>query len=172
MPEAHAIVDAFHSALRDDADLPQPIAAIFALSEMIATSNVGTTSELIESVKTASEALKASLANPIPASAGLELFMRFVTTKNWAGGVRVLLTQDFQTHKQSLVATALEFAHNTVPSCRERITGLLLPFIKDDTVILTHGYSRMIMQVLLTAAKVHRKRISVYVTESRPSEQG
>ena len=83
-----------------------------------------------------------------------------------------VLTQDFETHKQSLITTALEFAHNTVPSCRERITALLVPFIKDDTVILTHAYSRVVMQVLLTAVKTHRKRISVYVTESRPSEHG
>lgn len=89
MPEPFSIVDAFHSALRDDEDLPQPIAAIFALSEMIASSNAATTSELMESIKTASEELKQSLSNPIPASAGLELFMRFVTTKNWAGGVRI-----------------------------------------------------------------------------------
>ncbi|WFD38853.1 translation initiation factor eIF-2B subunit alpha [Malassezia japonica] len=165
MPEPFSIVDAFHSALRDDEDLPQPIAAIFALSEMIASSNAATTSELMESIKTASEELKQSLSNPIPASAGLELFMRFVTTKNWAGG-------DFQAHKHSLITTALEFAHNTVPSCRERITTLLLPFIKDDTVILTHGYSRVVMQVLLAAAKTQKKRISVYVSESRPSGQG
>lgn len=88
MPEAFSIVDAFHSALRDDSELPHPIAAIFALSEMISSSKAETTSELMENIKRASEELKSSLPNPIPASAGLELFMRFVTTKNWAGGVR------------------------------------------------------------------------------------
>ncbi|KAI3620689.1 hypothetical protein CBS9595_002656 [Malassezia furfur] len=158
MSGGFSIVDAFHNALREDDELPHPIAAIFALSEMIGTSQAETTSELMESIKRASEELKNSLPNPIPASAGLELFMRFVTTKNWAGG--------------NLITTALEFAHNTVPSCRERITALLVPFIKDDTVILTHAYSRVVMQVLLTAVKTHHKRISVYVTESRPSEHG
>lgn len=28
----------------------------------------------------------------------------------------------------------MEFARNTVPTCRERITNLLLPFVKDDAV--------------------------------------
>ncbi|WFD42952.1 translation initiation factor eIF-2B subunit alpha [Malassezia psittaci] len=165
MPEAFSVADAFYDALREDEGLPHPIAAIFALSEMIANSQAETTSELMESIKKASEELKSELPNPIPASAGLELFMRFVTTKNWAGG-------NFQAHKQNLISTALEFAHNTVPSCRERITALLLPFIKDDTVILTHANSRVVMQVLLTAVKTHRKRISVYVTESRPTNAG
>lgn len=89
MSGVFSIVDAFHNALREDDELPHPIAAIFALSEMIGTSQAETTSELMESIKRASEELKNSLPNPIPASAGLELFMRFVTTKNWAGGVRV-----------------------------------------------------------------------------------
>ena len=83
-----SIVQSFHAALDADAELPMPIAAIYALSDMISKSGAETTSELMESIKHASEELKASLPNPIPASAGLELFMRFVTTKNWAGGVR------------------------------------------------------------------------------------
>ena len=165
MSSDFSIVSAFNHALQSDLDIPMPIAAIFALSEMIAQSKAETTSELMESIKMASEEVKASLANPIPATAGLELFMRFVTTKNWAGG-------DFEAHKQNLIHAALEFANNTVPNCRERITHLLMPFIKDDSVILTHGYSRVVMQVLLSAAKVHGKRMSVYVTESRPTGQG
>ncbi|PKI85387.1 translation initiation factor eIF-2B subunit alpha [Malassezia vespertilionis] len=159
-----SIVDAFHAALKEDDELPAPIAAIFALSEMISRSKAETTSELMQSIKQASDMLKASLENPIPASAGLELYMRFVTRKNWAGGT-------FETHKQNLVSTALEFAHNTVPNCRLRITELLLPFIKNETVILTHGYSRVVMQVLV-AAKALGRRICVYVTESRPSCRG
>lgn len=39
-------------------------------------------------------------------------------------------------------------------------------------VIMTHGYSRVVMQALLTAVKSHGKRVRVYVTESRPSGQG
>lgn len=39
-------------------------------------------------------------------------------------------------------------------------------------VIMTHGYSRVVMQALLTAVKTHGKRVRVYVTESRPSGQG
>ncbi|WFD22416.1 translation initiation factor eIF-2B subunit alpha [Malassezia equina] len=142
---AFSIVESFRRSLAEDEDRPEPIAAIFALSDMIGQSKAATTSELMESVKQASEELKASLENPVPATAGLELFMRFVTTKNWAGG--------------SLLDTALEFAHNTVPHCRERITHLLLPFITDESAILA-------------AVQTHGKRVRVYVTESRPTGQG
>lgn len=48
----------------------------------------------------------------------------------------------------------------------------MLPFIRDDAVILTHSYSRVVMQVLRRAALDQHKRISVYVTESRPNGLG
>ncbi|EPQ26977.1 uncharacterized protein PFL1_05612 [Pseudozyma flocculosa PF-1] len=163
--EAFNIVESYHRFLANDPDLPFPIAAIFALSELVSRSRAATTSELIETIKSASQRLKASLANPVPATAGLDLFTRFVVTKSWDG-------DDFEAHKQSLSSLAREFATHTVPSCREKICDLVLPFIRDDAVILTHSYSRVVMQVLRKAARVQRKRISVYVTESRPNGLG
>lgn len=85
-----SIVQSFEGALQADSDLPMSIAAIYAMSELISKSPAETTSELMESIKHASDELKASLENPIPATAGLDLFIRFVTTKNWAGGVRLV----------------------------------------------------------------------------------
>lgn len=101
----------------------------------------------------------------MPATAGLDLFTRFVVTKSWDG-------DDFEAHKASLSSLAREFATHTVPSCREKICELVLPFIRDDSVILTHSFSRVVMQVLKRAALDQRKRISVYVTESRPNGLG
>jgi len=53
---------------------------------------------------------------------------------------------------------------------RDKIADLSLGFIKDDSVILTHSYSRVVMRTLLRAHE--RKRISVYVTEARPRGLG
>lgn len=39
-------------------------------------------------------------------------------------------------------------------------------------MILTHSYSRVVMQLLLEAAEVHHNTVSVYVTESRPGGLG
>lgn len=160
------IISCYHSLLSSDSELPFPIAAIFALSELVSKSRAATTSELMENIRSASHRLKASLENPVPATAGLDLFTRFVVTKSWDSG------DDFQAHKASLASLAHEFAVHTVPSCREKICELVLPFIKDDSVVLTHSYSRVVMQVLKYAALHQRKRISVYVTESRPHALG
>lgn len=120
----------------------------------------------MENIRSASHTLKSSLENPVPATAGLDLFTRFVVTKSWDTG------DDFEAHKAALASLAHEFAVHTVPSCREKICELVLPFIKDDSVVLTHSYSRVVMQALRYAAVEQRKRISVYVTESRPHGLG
>ncbi|CDW99871.1 hypothetical protein, partial [Sporisorium scitamineum] len=164
--EEFDIISCYHSLLSSDAELPFPIAAIFALSELVSKSKAATTSELMENIRSASQRLKASLENPVPATAGLDLFTRFVVTKSWDTG------DDFEAHKASLASLAHEFAVHTVPSCREKICELVLPFIKDDSVVLTHSYSRVVMQALKFAALHQRKRISVYVTESRPHGLG
>lgn len=39
-------------------------------------------------------------------------------------------------------------------------------------VILTHSYSRVVMQLLMEAARFHRNTLSIYVTESRPGGLG
>ncbi len=160
------IISCYHDLLSSDAELPFPIAAIFALAELVSKSRAATTSELMENIRSASHRLKASLENPVPATAGLDLFTRFVVTKSWDTG------DDFEAHKASLAALAHEFAVHTVPSCREKICELVLPFISDDSVVLTHSYSRVVMQALKFAALHQRKRISVYVTESRPHGLG
>ncbi|SOV02025.1 related to GCN3 - translation initiation factor eIF2B, 34 KD, alpha subunit [Ustilago sp. UG-2017a] len=164
--EEFDIISCYHSLLSSDSELPFPIAAIFALSELVSRSKAATTSELMENIRSASQRLKSSLENPVPATAGLDLFTRFVVTKSWDTG------DDFEAHKSSLASLAHEFATHTVPSCREKICELVLPFIKDDSVLLTHSYSRVVMQALKFAALNQRKRISVYVTESRPHGLG
>lgn len=164
--EEFDIISCYHSLLSSDSELPFPIAAIFALSELVSRSKAATTSELMENIRSASQRLKSSLENPVPATAGLDLFTRFVVTKSWDTG------DDFEAHKASLASLAHQFATHTVPSCREKICELVLPFIKDDSVLLTHSYSRVVMQALKFAALNQRKRISVYVTESRPHGLG
>ncbi|CAD6890862.1 unnamed protein product [Tilletia controversa] len=153
------VVAAFKTHLTQE-DNPAPIAALLTLCDLLDASRADTTAELIALLRTASQVLKASLTNPVPASAGLDLMRRFVITQADRGG-------DFDAHRRHLVALAREFAANTVPSCREKIIERALPFIREDAVILTHSYSRVVIGILKTLAQMGRG-VSVYVTESRP----
>lgn len=60
--------------------ISMPIAAILALTELIAHSNAGTMFELVGALNDATEVLKSRAPNPISLSAGCELFVAFVTT--------------------------------------------------------------------------------------------
>ncbi|KAG2368518.1 nagb/rpia/CoA transferase-like protein [Suillus spraguei] len=118
--------------------------------------------ELVKALNDGAGALKASTSNPISLNAGCELFIAFVT----------LLPHDsacFSDLKLELVRQGQKYAAEAL-TYRDKIASLALGFIKDDSVILTHSYSRVVMKTLLRAHE--RKRISVYVTEARPRGLG
>ena len=53
---------------------------------------------------------------------------------------------------------------------RDQIAQLGAPLIEDGAVVLTHGYSRVLVALFLTAAKT--KHFSVMVAESHPGGSG
>jgi translation initiation factor eIF-2B subunit alpha len=118
--------------------------------------------ELVKALNDGAQALKIHTSNPISLNAGCELFITFVThfphdSDNFTDLKRVLIRQG-----QTYAAEALTY--------RQKIAELAVGFIKDGSVILTHSYSRVVMQTLLHAHK--QKRISVFVTEARPRGLG
>ncbi|KAK0552520.1 translation initiation factor eIF-2B subunit alpha [Tilletia horrida] len=157
------IVEAFETHLTQEEN-PAPIAALLTLCDLLDASKADTTAELIALLSNASQILKATLPNPVPATAGLDLMRRFVITQADRGG-------DFDAHRRNLVALARDWAANTVPASRQQIIEKALPFIRDDAVILTHSYSRVVIGILKTLAE-RGSRVSVYVTESRPHGLG
>ncbi|KAG2157073.1 hypothetical protein DEU56DRAFT_920852 [Suillus clintonianus] len=162
------ICETYASFLKNE-ELSAPLAAILALSKLIETSDgiipktiAGTMLELVKALNNGAEALKLSTSNPISLNAGCELFIAFVT----------LLPHDsasFSDLKLELVRQGQKYAAEAL-TYRDKIANLALGFIKDDSVILTHSYSRVVMKTLLRAHE--RKRISVYVTEARPRGLG
>ena len=53
---------------------------------------------------------------------------------------------------------------------RQRVATFAREFIKDGQTILTHGHSRVVEEILLSAAE--DRRFKVIVTESRPKNLG
>ncbi|KAF9005625.1 hypothetical protein BDQ17DRAFT_1353483 [Cyathus striatus] len=161
---ALARFDIYPAYLRrlDDEQISTPLAAILALTELIENSNADTMFELVKALNDGAEELKRRASNPISLNAGCELFTAFVTlfphdSANFADLKRELVRQG-----QKYAVEALTY--------RRKIAELAVGFIKDGSVILTHSYSRVVMQTLLLAHE--RKRISVFVTEARPRGLG
>ncbi|TFK76474.1 nagb/rpia/CoA transferase-like protein [Pluteus cervinus] len=155
------ITKAFHRILEDEA-ISTPLAAVMALTELIQNSDAGTMFELVKALNDGAEALKQHTANPISLNAGCELFIAFVT----------LFPHDsanFSDLKAELIRQGQNYATEAL-TYRKKIAELAVGFIKDGSIILTHSYSRVVMQTLLLAHK--QKRISVFVTEARPRGLG
>ncbi|KAF9069663.1 hypothetical protein BDP27DRAFT_1325159 [Rhodocollybia butyracea] len=153
---------ASYQRLLENEDLSTPLAAILALTEMMERSNAGTMFELLNELKGGAEALSRQSSNPIGLNAGCELFIEFIT----------LFPHDaatFSDLKTELIQQGRQYAEQAL-TYRTKIAELAFDFIKDDSVILTHSYSRVVLQTLLMAHK--RKRISVFVTEARPRGMG
>ncbi|KAJ8078751.1 translation initiation factor eIF-2B subunit alpha [Marasmius tenuissimus] len=155
------IYETYLGFLKDE-EVSPPLAAILALTEIMERSNAGTTFELVEELKDGAEALNKQSKNPISLNAGCKLFIEFITLFPHASAKFSDIRTELIQQGRQYVAEALTY--------RQKIAEVAFDFIKDDSVILTHSYSRVVMQTLLMAHK--RKRISVYVTEARPKGLG
>ncbi|KAI0781030.1 IF-2B-domain-containing protein [Trametes elegans] len=145
-----------------DEQISPPLAAILSLAEAISQSKAGTMFELLKTVTDGAENLRARSRNPISLNAGCELFIAFVTLFPHESDTFAELKKELEQQGRKYAAEAISF--------RDKIAELALGFIKDDSVILTHSHSRVVLKALLHAHKT--KRISVYVTESRPRGLG
>ncbi|KAK9900638.1 nagb/rpia/CoA transferase-like protein [Cystobasidium minutum MCA 4210] len=160
MPGDFDIVKHYGELLQRDEHLAMPVAAIESLAQVVARSDASTMTELISELESGAALLRKASFNPVSLSAGADLFLRFVTLQ------RPSAHQSFSVHKRNLVQRANDFVNDS-HKCVEKIVGFATGMIKDDAVILTHSYSRVVTQSLLHAAR-QRKRVTVYVTEARP----
>lgn len=145
-----------------DERISAPLAAILALTDLIRNSAADTMFELVKALNDGAQTLRNHSQNFISLNAGCELFIAFVTlVPHESSSFSDLKTELIQKGEQ-YVAEALTY--------RKKIAELAVRFIKDGSIVLTHSHSRVVMQALLLAHQ--RKRISVFVTEARPSGLG
>ncbi|KAK1920959.1 hypothetical protein DB88DRAFT_444396 [Papiliotrema laurentii] len=161
------VVGAYKRALEDE-QVPHPIAAILALVELMEASTASTISGLTMELTAGRKALVES-QHSLGVRAGCQLWERFISLSHSG--------EEFPAYKKSLIAQGRAFCSVTAPQCREKIATLAVDFLVDDctasrpssprSTVLTHSYSRTVIQTILRAHKQH-KRIKVYVTEARP----
>ncbi|KAJ9117458.1 hypothetical protein QFC22_004308 [Naganishia vaughanmartiniae] len=152
---------AYVQALRDD-QVPHPLAAILALTQLLENSTATTLTGLLMELTQGRKKLVETQPS-LGVRAGCQLFERFVGASG-AG-------EDFPSHKRSLVEQGRMFCAVTAPECRHKIADLAVGFLRDDCVILTHSYSRTVLQALLRAHK-QNKRIKVMKTHQLLTQAG
>ncbi|EDV29348.1 uncharacterized protein TRIADDRAFT_20160, partial [Trichoplax adhaerens] len=139
------------------------IAAIETLIEFIRQDKCETLSEFREKINGTIDCLTKTDKAVTSVASGCELFLRFITLTS-------LDQPDFQQCRIVLVNRGQLFLKE-VSQSRMKISKLCIPFISDGATILVHARSRVVIQLLKDVA-ASKKRVSVFVTESRPDCTG
>lgn len=158
-----SVIDEFNS-WRKQPDLAEAVAAIRALASVIRSSKATTMMELEIELKKASDTLKSWDTTSISLTAACDLFMRYVTRTS------ALEYEDFNSAKSRLIERADKFGEISYKA-RKIIAMLSQDFIFDGCTILVHGFSRVVLEVLKTAAE-NKKLFRVFCTEGRPDRTG
>lgn len=156
------VIKAFRETISKDTDTSAAVAAVRALTEVIKASKANTMMQLEMELKLAAELLQ-SCNVVLSVASACELFTRFVTLTS-------LDVPDFMECKNKLIERGEQYIKQATKS-RDKIAQLADSFIRDGVTVLTYGFSRVIINVLLKAAAVGR-RFSVLVCEARTDDIG
>lgn len=152
--------------LTEDLNAGPQVAAIRALTKAIKSSGATTLMGLRECLKEAGEALRKRPDAPMSIASLCELFVRFVTRVALA---QVSVEGDFEQLKRLLIERG-EMLAQTSLQARSKIARAGAAFVEAGGTVLTLGYSRSVVALLLAAAKT--KHFSVVVAESHPEGDG
>ncbi|KAK7905659.1 translation initiation factor eIF-2B subunit alpha [Exophiala xenobiotica] len=158
------IVSFYNELVREDSTITPPIAAIEALISLLAKTRLTTISETLNLLSTHSQKLLASQQNPIPLSAGTELFQRYLVS-SFQQRPSSLADSDFSTLRDHILTNSSLFVKRA-NEARLKIAHHALPFIKEESTIITYGYSRVVQTLLTHAADVGRYFNVIYILPS------
>ncbi|KAF3767775.1 nagb/rpia/CoA transferase-like protein [Cryphonectria parasitica EP155] len=158
------LVATYNRLLAEDIELSMPVAAIEALIELLSHLTTSTVFETVEIVNAQIAHLKASVPNPIPPTAGAELFTRTLLSSlrqetrddgsGGAGPTRIASSTklSFEDMRQYLVRNSRGFAAQA-KAARAAIADVGARYVTPGSTVLTSGGSRCVKQLLLRAAE-------------------
>jgi translation initiation factor eIF-2B subunit alpha len=123
--------------------------------------------EFTQELESFTRILLSGYHNSIAMSAGCELFKRFFTRMG-----EELAHLNFEDFKSILLERGSSFTEVArANEIKAKIVSLAFHFILNDSVVLIHSYSRVVIGLLLKAHSENR-RFTVLVTEARPTQNG
>jgi len=172
--------------LMEEGNCPMAVCAMQTLLSVIRRSDAKTMMALQEGLTAAHEEIWDEFSDvtarplplgrsltPVSLRSGLELFQRYITRVNddiEAKAFERNEAVDFEKCKARLARGGAKFIEE-MQAAPEVISGLAAPFIPEDAMVLTHGYSPLVV-ALLERAKLNGRNFSVAVTEARPLGSG
>jgi translation initiation factor eIF-2B subunit alpha len=147
------IVAHCNTLLEKDPKLPPTIAAIESLIALLSSSSLTTISETLALASQQSQVLLSNQRNPIPLSAGTDLFQRYLVSSFQQ---RSLVQQsDFTILRNNFIRNSRLFV-SRAKQAPSKIAQHSLPFFRDDSTIFIHGDSSVLEALLTKAAKAGR----------------
>ena len=155
------IVKYYNELLQADSQITPPIAAIESLISLLATTPLTTISETLALLSTHSTKLLSSQQNPIPLFAGTDLFQRYLVS-SFQQRPSSLATSDFTALRHQIITNSSLFVKRA-NEARHKIAHQAAQFIRDDSTVITYGYSRVVHTLLTHAAEAGRYFNVLYV---------
>jgi len=158
------------SSLFDKSAMAVPVAAMKALLGVVERTEAETMMQLQDELREASEQMMASFSQStsgrshIALKSGCELFLKYITRT-------FLELPDFEECKQAILERGQRFQMISL-AARDRIAAQAAAFVPNNGTVLTHGYSRVVANILLEAAKKANKHFDLIVLEGRPDAAG
>lgn len=186
-PAKTSMIQTYRDLLRNDPLLTMPVAAIEALILLLTHSPPSTISETLSLLATHTARLKRSVKNPIPLSAGTDLFQRYListlqssssqqqrsgkqgrSSSSGAAGAAGGGRDDFRAIRAHLMSNGRLFVQRA-KEARGKIAAVARRFVRDGGTVLTSGGSRVVRAVLTAAAEEAVRFRVVYVRSSSSS---
>jgi translation initiation factor eIF-2B subunit alpha len=158
----------FSKILEENTDTPTAVGAVITLSHVLSTSSETTLQGLLLEVRAVANQLKTYSAERsdlaiISIAASMDVFLLYVTR------VATRLAFDFANLRAAIVERAEKFVQLYISS-RAKIARVGSQFIRNGSTVLVHGHSKVVLSVLINAAKTCN--FTVLVTEGRPVGAG
>lgn len=158
----------YKNLLASNPTLTPPIAAIESLISLLSTSPITTVSETLSLISHASTTLLSTQQNPIPVSAGTDLFQRYLITSFQNTPLPSQSGNDFTQLRNQLITNSKVFVARA-KSARNKIARNSLNLIRDESIIITYGSSRVVRAALSHAAEAGRWFRIVQIVPASPT---
>lgn len=155
-----------------------PVAAIESLIAALGSTPSTTAMETVDVIRTQAQRLKSAVPNPIPLTAGTDLFQQYLlrSLKGQTAGPQAGLS--FDRTRDHLLANGRLFAARA-KAARDAIADRGSGHVLDGSVVLAAGGSRTVKTLLLRAADKHsarwgspRFRVIYVIDDSADTTQG
>lgn len=141
------------------------LAAIETLMHCIEMSNATTVNELTDELKSVVKAMLSTDYSSTSVRSASELFLRFISLATAEQNV-----QEFS-HLMDMYKKRGRIFIDRVAKSRALIARFARPFIQNNTRILTHSFSKVVLEALIDAKK-SGINVHIFVTESQPDISG